>query len=154
MKFKINRAKDGGAVKCEYNGVKFKSKIEMFCYKELEKSKLTFSYENVTIMLIEGFKPIIPVYKYSAKTLGLTLDLTTVRSTTYTPDFVVIKTYPGNIIKRFVIECKGVEMDNWKMKWKMLRKQMHVDKSNNIAALFVVKNQGQVKECIKIIESL
>lgn len=153
MKFKISRAKDGGAVKCEYNGVEFKSKIEMFCYKELEKSGLTFSYEDVTIMLIEGFRPTVPVYKYSLKTGGMTLDLTMVRATTYTPDFVVIKSYPDQTIGRFIIECKGIEMDNWKMKWKLLREQIHT-RATNIEALFVVKNQGQVKECIEIIKGL
>lgn len=153
MAFRLSRAKDGGAVKCEYNGIKFKSKIEMFCYKELEKSGLSFSYEDVTIVLMDGFRPIVPVYKFSHKTNKLTIDLSAVRATTYTPDFVIIKTYPDETIGRLIIECKGVEMDNWKMKWKILRKQIHSG-TTNIEALFVVKNQGQVKECIDIIKVL
>ena len=153
MAFRLSKTKDGGAVKCEYNGIKFKSKIEMFCYKELEKSGLSFSYENVTIVLLTGFRPTVPVYKFSSKTNKLTVDLTVVRPTTYTPDFVVIKTYPDKTIGRVIIECKGVEMDNWKMKWKILRKQIHSE-TTNIEALFVVKNQSQVKECIDVIKGL
>ena len=45
------------ATSTSYNGIKFRSKIELSIYKLLEKSELNFKYEDFTITLVEGFTP-------------------------------------------------------------------------------------------------
>jgi hypothetical protein len=133
------------ATKCEYDEIKFKSKLEMFCYKELKLSKLEFTYEENTYTLIPTFSPTIPVYELNKKVNLLQPDLGKVRACTYTPDFVV-----RNQGKVFVLEIKGMEQDAWKLKWKMFRQ--YIQNFSTCDALFLVKNQKQVKECIEIIK--
>lgn len=133
------------ATKCEYNGVKFKSKLEMFCYKELVNSKLNFTYEENTYILLDSFYPTIPVYELDKKTRLLQPDLNKVRAITLTPDFVI-----RNNNKVFILEVKGMEQDAWKLKWKIFRK--FIQNFSTCNALFLVKNQGQIKEAIKIIK--
>ena len=133
------------ATQCEYDGKKFKSKLEMFCYKELKLAKLDFTYEENTYELINSFYPAIPVYELDKKTRLLKPDLTKIRACTYTPDFVVKKN--GKV---FIIEVKGMEQDAFKLKWKMFRQ--YIQNFSTCDALFLVKNQKQVKECIEIIK--
>ena len=38
-----------------YDGIKFRSNLELFTYKELKKNKIKFSYEEHRFNLIEGF---------------------------------------------------------------------------------------------------
>ena len=147
-----HKPRDGGAEKVTYNGIKFKSKLEMFCYKQLESSGLYFEYESKTFLLIDKFKPNIPVYKYSESTKKIEQNFVSIKHTTYTPDFII--KYKKDDNEYIVVECKGIETDNWKMKWKLLRKDIHNTNYPFIKALFVVKNQTQIKESIQLIKEL
>jgi len=65
-----------------YDGIKFRSKLEVYCYKELKKHKIYANYEPVTYTILDSF------YFNNKKVQGIT----------YTPDFVG---------EDFIIECKG-----------------------------------------------
>jgi hypothetical protein len=146
-KFKRNK-KVKNATECTYEGIKFKSKLELVCYKWLKLYDLKFEYEKLKIELIPSFKPNIPLYEFNAKKGILNENLKITRTCTYTPDFIV-KTSKGLIL----LETKGFETDSFKLKFKMLRAKLQGQLDLPIIGLFLVKNQRQIKECIEIIKS-
>ena len=83
-----------------YNGTYYRSKLEIKCAELLDKLQIPFEYEPLTISLLESFK-------YKDKTC---------RAIKYKPDFLI-----GNII----IECKGFETPEWKIKRKLLFKYLN-----------------------------
>lgn len=84
-----------------YNGVHYRSTLEADTAKVLDLMGLPFEYETRKITLLEGFH--CPHQKDK------------VRPITYTPDFII-----GNII----IECKGFETPEWKIKKKYIFKYL------------------------------
>lgn len=83
----------------EYHGKKFRSTLEAKTAKVLDALSIPYAYEERKIELVEGFRS--PFQKDK------------VRALTYTPDFVI-----GPII----LECKGFETPEWKIKKKLLFK--------------------------------
>lgn len=83
----------------EYNGKKYRSTLEAETAKVLDALGIPFAYEERKIELLEGFRT--PFQKDK------------VRSLTYTPDFII-----GPIM----LECKGFETPEWKIKKKLLFK--------------------------------
>ncbi len=83
----------------EYGGKKFRSTLEAQTAQALDKMGIPYAYEERKIELIEGFRT--PFQKDK------------VRSITYTPDF---------IIGPLIIECKGFETPEWKLKKKLVFK--------------------------------
>lgn len=88
-----------GVQETEYKGRIFRSKLEAQTAETLDKLGIPYAYEERKIELIEGFRS--PFQKDK------------VRSITYKPDFEI-----GSII----IECKGFETPEWKIKKKLLFK--------------------------------
>ena len=88
-----------GVQETEYKGRTFRSKLEAQTAETLDKLGIPYAYEERKIELIEGFRS--PFQKEK------------VRSITYKPDFEI-----GSII----IECKGFETPEWKIKKKLLFK--------------------------------
>lgn len=97
----IRRTKYGNK-KLEVDGVKFDSKLEMYCYDLLTKLKFEFEFQK-KIILIDGFR-------YNKKAI---------RPITLTVDFVV----KHNDID-YYIDIKGFATDVSKIKYKMLRYQL------------------------------
>lgn len=91
-----------GNKKIEVDGVKFDSKLEMYCYDLLTKLKFDFEFQK-KIILIDSFK-------YNKKAI---------RPITLTVDFVV----KHNDID-YYIDIKGFATDVSKIKYKMLRYQL------------------------------
>ena len=81
----------------EYKGKKFRSKLELQTAQMLDALNIPYQYEERKIVLQEGFR--CPYQKEK------------VRDLTYTPDFIV-----GPIM----LECKGFETPEWKIKKKLL----------------------------------
>lgn len=77
-----SKGKVRNATVVECDGITFKSKLEMYCYKKLKEHKINATYEGKTFVLIDAFE-------YNSEK---------VRKMTYTPDFVS---------DDFIIECKG-----------------------------------------------
>jgi hypothetical protein len=97
----IKRSKYGNK-KLEVDGVKFDSKLELFCHDLLTKMKFEFEFQK-KIILIDGFR-------YNKKAI---------RPITLTVDFVV----KHNDID-YYIDIKGFATDVSKIKYKMLRYQL------------------------------
>lgn len=84
-----------------YKGIKYKSTLEAETAEALDKMGLPIRYEERRLTLIEGFRCLYQKDK--------------VKAITYKPDFWV-----GNII----IECKGFETPEWKIKKKLVFKYL------------------------------
>jgi hypothetical protein len=93
----------------QYKGVQYKSTLEAETAETLDKLGLPINYEARKIVLLEGFR--CPYQKNK------------VISITYKPDFIV-----GNII----IECKGFETPEWKIKKKLLFKWLMENEPDTI----------------------
>ena len=74
---KPSESKIRNATPNEYNGIKFKSKLETYTYKKLEESKIKAEYETQRYELL-------PAFTFGNKKY---------RAITYKPDFVDIDYY-------------------------------------------------------------
>lgn len=120
---------------------KFRSKLEKFCAEELKLHKIDFKYEEWKVELIPKFISSIISYEKTAK--GYVPISPNIRSITYTPDFV------GD---NWIIETKGQETSDFKIKWKMFKK--YIDDNSLNYTLYKPTNQKQIKETIKLIKQL
>jgi hypothetical protein len=124
----VGNQKVRNATAVEYDGIKFRSKLERYMYQQLKEAKLDFEYEKEKFVLIEPFE-------YNGEK---------VRACTYLPDFIV--TIKG---KKYVVEAKGMKTDVWNLKYKMIKKYL-VEKGLNYP-MFLPRNQEQ---CRKVIDEL
>nr|DAI45473.1 MAG TPA: Endonuclease [Bacteriophage sp.] len=131
----------------EYNGIKFKSKLEAAFYKLLIEAGFEPQYEQRTYLLWEGYKPTIPFYTKDKKTKLLKLKDTKLKNITYTPDFTF--NYNGRLI---IIEAKGKENDTYPLKRKLFRGLLECVASDN-PLFFEVFSQKQLLQAIEIIKS-
>ena len=116
---KPSESKIRNATPNEYNGIKFKSKLETYTYKKLEESKIKAEYETQRYELLPTFGN----KKY--------------RAITYKPDFVGDK---------FIIECKGYPNDAWALREKLFKYYLYV---NNLDIdYYIVHTQKQVDELV------
>ena len=126
-----------------YDGINFKSKLEVFCYKKLKEYSIPFEYEKHKFTLFEGFKPSFHCY-FPNKLGKLELDLTKLRSTTYTPDFV------GDY---WIVETKGRSNDLYPVKLKLFRELIEKDiKYKNYKLFIEPHNQNQILQAIELIK--
>lgn len=119
------------AVKVEYKGIKFKSKLELYMYKMLEMMKFDFGYET------EKF-PIIPEFEYQGKLHPAAI---------YTPDFIV--TFPDLIV---IIETKGRKNEAWPLREKLFKKWLSEVKGNTKEIVFVIPRNKL--NCDEVISAL
>lgn len=120
-KGKAKNKKVKNATPLEVDGIKFRSKLEAYCYSQLLAAGLESYYEQNTYTLI-------PAFEYNGEK---------VRPCTYTPDFV------GD---GWIIEVKGFANDAFPIKWKMFKQLLA--KTVSSLDLYLPKNQGQVREVI------
>lgn len=108
-----------------YDSIKFRSKLEVYCYKRLRESNIKTEYESKKFILQQGFE----------------LDNEKIRPITYTPDFI------GDT---FIIECKGMQTDSFKIKWKMFKYWLFTNKINY--KLYMPRNQKDVEKVIALLQ--
>ncbi len=120
--------------------LKYRSKLEKFCADNLESNGIMYKYEEWKVVLQEKFKSDILSYEKKKKELVPQSD--NIREITYTPDFL------GD---NWIIEVKGRETPDFKIKWKMFKKWL-VDNNMNVT-LYKPTNQKQVLETISMIKN-
>ena len=125
---KRKKGKIANAVATTYNDIKFKSRLEVFMYKELKKAKIKADYEQKKYVLMEGFI-------FAGKKI---------RPITYTPDFVLRK-YP------VIIETKGFMTDVFKIKMKMLKWNLVNGDPAFMMDIYMPRNQ---KDCLEVIKDI
>lgn len=132
------------ATKKEYNGIQFKSLVEVSVYKHLLSLGLNPEYEKNKYVIWQGFKPQIPFYNQNKKK-ELVLQDKKIIDITYTPDFTF--KYKSIFV---ILEIKGFENDTFPIKKKMFRNYLEVNLPN--AIFFEVRTIKQLKHALKIVD--
>lgn len=138
----------------EYNGIKFRSLLEVMTYKTLLQEGFLPEYENMTFTLKESFQPSIPFYTKNAlkrknknvKVLSKTtiIDNRIVKAITYTPDFIF--NYKDKVI---IVEVKGMANDVYPYKLKLFRNILETLSTTKNYELWEIHSQKQLLDCIK-----
>jgi len=121
---KQDNVKVKNATPIEYNGIRFKSKLEAYTYQKLTEFKIHANYEPIRFVIIDPFQ-------YGEEK---------VRAMSYTPDFVG---------EEFVIECKGFANDAFPLRWKIFK--YYLFKSNIKYDLYLLRNKKEVDSAIQTI---
>lgn len=140
-----------------YNGIKFKSLLEIMTYKTLIQYGFEPKYEDKTFVIWDGFIPHIPLYtknsfKRKNKNIQVVsnktiLDNRPLLSITYTPDFI----FEYNN-KTIIVECKGMVNDVFPYKFKMFRKYLETEENYNNYIIWEIFTKQQLLECIKLLK--
>lgn len=130
----------------DFDGIHFKSRLEVLVYKTLKEAGLNPQYEPTTIVIWEGFRPTVPFYD-KAKTGKMMLKMSKLIDIKYSPDFVVEY---GKV--RAYIEAKGFENDVFYIKNKLFRAWLEKQK-DCLPLYFEVWSKKQTLQIIDIIKN-
>ena len=127
------------------DGIKFRSRLEAFTYKELKKEGIKFDYEKEKFVLLDKLKYEGVSIEKRKKKGKLVFDqaLTSIRSTTYLPDFT-------NLKDGWIIEVKGLKSDVFNLKWKLFKH--YLVKNNLNYELYMPGSKKQILQCIDMIK--
>ena len=123
---KKTATKVNNATPNEFDGIKFKSKLETYTYQKLQENGITAGYESERFTLVPAFN-----YQNEA-----------IRAMTYLPDFVG---------KDFIIECKGFGNDAFPLRWKIFKYVLFQQQSNY--KLYLVRNKQEVDQVISTLKN-
>lgn len=112
------------------DNIKFKSKLEVYCYQQLKEAGLKADYEGKKYTLLSKFE-------YNDEKI---------RPITFKPDF------PANN-GSFIIECKGFSNDAFPLRWKLFKSLLYSVFGKYGPRIFVVRNQKQVRDVIQILKN-
>lgn len=128
----------------EYNGIKFKSRVEVSIYRLLKTHNIEAKYEEKTFILSPTIRPTVPFYNRTKKE-GFHNIMSPISSITYTPDFTFM--YDNILV---IIEVKGFENDVFPVKRNLFRKLLET--LDNYCMFFEVRTQKEMLQALKIIE--
>lgn len=147
LKPKRSKGKIKNATSLEVNGLKFKSKLELFTYNKLiDAGFKDFKYEEVKFQLMEPFT-------YNNESIELRKDKTfdtmtpNIRGITYLPDFTCINEDKTG----WIIEVKGYANDGFANKWKYFKE--YLVKNGYNLTLYKPNNQQNVLTTINLIKT-
>lgn len=128
MKLKKSQNKKiKNATPIETDGIKFRSKLELYTYKKLKEANIMTDYEQHRYELL-------PAFVFHGKK---------VRAMTYLPDFVG---------KGFIIECKGFANDAFPLRKKLFEFWLSVHEPET--QYHVVRTQKEVDQLVETLKSL
>ncbi len=129
-----------------YDGIHFKSLLEITVYKTLKEYGFKPQYEKRKFIIWKGFKPTVPFYNRK-KNKVFAQETAKLRDISYTPDFTFY--YKKHLV---IIEAKGIENDTFPIKKKLFRGLLETQKEKCI--FFEVYNKSNIIEAINIIKEL
>lgn len=115
------------ATPIEADGIKFRSKLELYTYKKLKEANIMTEYEQHRYELL-------PAFIFHGKK---------VRAMTYLPDFVG---------KGFIIECKGFSNDAFPLRKKLFEFWLSVHEPET--QYHIVRTQKEVDQLVETLKSL
>ena len=115
------------ATPIEADGIKFRSKLELYTYKKLKEANIVTEYEQHKYELL-------PAFVFHGKKI---------RAMTYVPDFVG---------KGFIIECKGFANDAFPLRKKLFEFWLSVHEPET--QYHVVRTQKEVDQLVETLKSL
>lgn len=139
----INR-KVRNANPLEYDGIKFKSRVEVSIYKLLRTHNIEAKYEEKTFILSPSIRPTVPFYNRTNKA-GFHSIMSPISSITYTPDFTFMY---NNIL--VIIEVKGFENDVFPVKRNLFRKLLET--LDTYCMFFEIRTQKEMLKALEIIK--
>ena len=150
-KQKSNNVKVKNATPLVYNGITFKSKLEVAAYKALVEEGVNPEYEQHTYVLQESkLFPTLHYAPFTDRKLHLKvwgLNKYKIVSLKYTPDFVfTIKD------KLIIVEIKGFSNDRYPYQKKLFFKWLEDNQPNSV--FFEIHTKTQLSEAIDIIKQL
>lgn len=122
---KRKKGKVKNATPNEYDGIKFRSKLETYTYKKLKEANIYSEYEQHRYELLPAF----------------TFQGSKIRAITYLPDFV------GN---NFIIECKGFPNEAWPLREKLFKYYL----KDTDYKFYIVHTQKEVDKLISELKKL
>lgn len=138
----------------EYNGIKFRSQLEVMTYKTLIEYGFTPKYEEKTFILWDGFIPSISFYtknKFKRKNHNIEIvsnstckDKRPLTAITYTPDFIF--DYKD---KHIIVEVKGLQNDVFPYKFKLFRWCLEKQNNKDNIEVWEIFSKKQLIECIE-----
>lgn len=133
----------------EYEGIIFKSKLELYCYKKLQELSISFNYDSHKFEILESFIFNNNSYELVKRKNYKKFEQTksNIKGMTYTPDFIGF--YPDGTL--FVIETKGNPNEAFPLRWKLFK--YYLIKNNIKCELFMPRNQKHIDEVITIIKN-
>jgi len=125
-----------------FEGVNYKSGLEMKMAMELSNAKIPFKYEPIKFILSEGFFLENEAYERQSNGKGQFKQRgeKKILPISYTPDFVGDK---------WIIETKGYANESFPIKWKLMKKLIN---GKNIT-LYKPQCHKECEEVIRIIKS-
>lgn len=148
MKTAVVKAKGKikNATALEVNGVKFKSKLELYTYNKLLEAGITdFKYEEVKFTLLEPFEYNNDSFEVKINKKYIEAS-NSIRAITYLPDFLRINEQKEG----YVIEVKGYANDAFPIKWKWFKD--HLVRNGYKVTLYKPNNQQNVLKTIELIK--
>lgn len=136
MKYKRKKGKKIiKSTKNDYDGIKFASGLETYCYRELKKHKIFGLYEGEVFQLIESFKFNNESFERQSNGKGELINRgeKKVLGIKYTPDFTNFD---------YIIECKGRANESFPIRWKLFK--LWMTNTGDLRPLYKPQNQ---KEC-------
>ena len=115
------------ATPIEADGIKFRSKLELYTYKKLKEANIMTEYEQHRYELL-------PAFVFHGKK---------VRAMTYLPDFVG---------KGFIIECKGFSNDAFPLRKKLFEFWLSVHEPET--QYHIVRTQKEVDQLVETLKRL
>ncbi|MCD8208836.1 MAG: DUF1064 domain-containing protein [Bacteroidales bacterium] len=131
-----------GAVECEVDGVRVRSRSEREMYSLLKDAGFAFQYEPCSIEL----RPPFTAQHY----VGGTLKTVHVKPVMYIPDFVV---YGDGV--RFLIDVKGFRTDWYLLKKKLLLEHVmtyNASSTTDELEFMEVSGKAQMRECVETLK--
>lgn len=157
MQRKQENKKIKNATPLDYDGVHFKSKLEVMCYKTLKEFGFNPLYEQKRYRVFLGFVPHVPFYTknvFTRKNKNIHIvsrstvkDFRKISPWDYTPDFYL--EYNNYII---FIECKGFYNDVARYKNKLFRwllEGMQQNDNSHQYEYWEIHTKKQLLDCIK-----
>jgi hypothetical protein len=141
----IRRKKKGkiNSVSKTFDGIKFRSGLEMSCYKMLTEAGIPFEYESKKFLLQEGFTFNHHTFEKVGKKGMFHKTFTKIRKIEHTPDFIG---------EGFVIETKGFMRQSNANIVKMFKKHI-MDNGLNLN-YYLCYNVADIKKVIELIKQL
>ena len=145
-----------GANPTEYNGIQFKSLLEVMVYKTLMQEGFNPEYEKHPFIIWKGFLPTVPYYtkntlkrkdkRVTVISRNTMLVHKPINGIVYTPDFYF--EFNG---KKVLVEVKGFETKDFKMKFKMFRGFIEDQPDKDAYIIWEIYTKKQLLECVKLL---
>lgn len=125
------------STKKTYDGIKFDSMLEIYCYKRLKQENISFSYNEEVFNILDSFHFKNTSLERRGKSPIDNRGDKKVMGMRYTPDFTN---------EYFIIEVKGSANETFPIRWKLFKNLLN--KNQDKRTLYKPQSKADVDTCI------